>query len=260
MKEHGTSRYLQNIGGFIGSAERRANSGCDAKLFRPRAVTFTLDKNPDKYYKYHKKPFDVIYLVDATGSMTGSINNVKTYCVDIANVLKKQLMIYDFQFGVVFYRDPIDSKEDKNEYYNLTSNIEELQNFVKKISATGGGDTPEDWAGGYMISLQKIFWRNGNKLIIHIADAGAHGTEYTSGDKYQSQGPILDEYLKECAKRKINVAAFQIGSTPSQSFSRAQSLYNTLGNKGFKIQDFDQNKKDPGYFTNLVVDAITKVT
>ena len=45
-----------------------------------------------------------------------------------------------------------------------------------------------------------------------------------------------------------------------QSFSISQSLYNNLGNKRFKIQDIDQNKKDPGYFTNLVVDSISKVT
>ena len=29
--------------------------------------------------------------------------------------------------------DPIDSEEDKNEYFNLTSDSEDLQNFVKKI-------------------------------------------------------------------------------------------------------------------------------
>ena len=37
-------------------------------------------------------------------------------------------------------------------------------------------------------------------------------------------------------------------------------LYQNMGNKNFKIQEFDQNKKDPGYFTDLVVNAITKVT
>ena len=68
MKKCGTSRYLQNIGGFIGSAERRANIGCDPKLYRPDGVTFTLNKSSSLYYRYPKKPFDVIYLVDATGS------------------------------------------------------------------------------------------------------------------------------------------------------------------------------------------------
>ena len=41
---------------------------------------------------------------------------------------------------------------------------------------------------------------------------------------------------------------------------KVKSLYDICGNKSFKIQEFDQNKKDPGYFTDLVIDAIIKVT
>ncbi len=260
MKKCGTSRYLQNIGGFVGSAERRAQTGYDPKLYRPDGVNFRLNKSPSLFYKYPKKTFDVIYMVDATGSMSGSIENVKKYCVEIANILKNQMMLYDFKFGAVFYRDPIDSPSDKNDYYNLTSETVNLQNFVSRMEATGGGDTPEDWVGGYNIALNNISWRSGNRLIIHIADAGAHGTEYSSGDKYSSEGPKLDNYIRECSNRKITIVAFKIDSTPQQSFNRAQMLYNNMGNKNFKIQEFDQNKKDPGYFTDLVVNAITKVT
>ena len=260
MKKCGTSRYLQNIGGFIGSAERRANIGYDPKLYRPDGVTFTLNKSSSLHYKYPKKPFDVIYLVDATGSMSGSIENVKTYCVDIANILKNQMMLYDFKFGAVFYRDPIDSHSDTNDHYPFTSETVGLQNWVRGMSATGGGDTPEDWVGGYNIALNNMSWRSGNRLIIHIADAGAHGTDYTSGDKYSSEGPKLDNYIRECANRNITIVAFKIGSEPQKSFDRSKYLYNNMGKTNYKIQEFDQNKKDPGYFTDLVVNAITKVT
>ena len=260
MKKSGTSRYLQNIGGFIGSAERRYKMGEHPRLYRPDAVFFELKKNPSLFYKYPKKAFDVIYLVDATGSMGGSIENVKTYCVEIANILKNQMMLYDFKFGAIFYRDPIDSSGDKNDYYDLTSDTVSLQEFVKSIKAYGGADTPEDWVGGYGIAVNKINWREGNRLIIHIADAGAHGTEYTSGDKYPSEGPKLDNYIKKCSELKINIVAFKIGSTPQKSFLRSQNLYLSYGNKNYKIQEFDQNKKDPGYFTDLVVNAIIKVT
>ena len=33
-----------------------------------------------------------------------------------------------------------------------------------------------------------------------------------------------------------------------------------MGNNNYKIQEFDDKKKDPGYFTDLVVNAIIKVT
>ena len=258
MKECGTSRYLQNIGGFIGSAERRSNMGCDPKLYRPEGVNFTLKKDPRFHYKYPIKPFDVVYLVDATASMMGSIENVKNYCVEIANILKNQALLFDFKFGAVFYRDPIDCpNSDKNEFYDLTSNMESLQNFVGKINAVGGGDEAEDWVGGYKLALNNISWRTGSKLIIHIADAGAHGIQYSNCDIYPEQGPLLDMCIKECKKNNIFIVAFQIGPSPQKSFQRVKMIYN---NKNIRIQNFDQNKKAPGYFTNLVVESIIRVT
>lgn len=35
-------------------------------------------------------------------------------------------------------------------------------------------------------------WRNGIKLIIHIVDAGAHGTECSKGDKHPEQWKYYD--------------------------------------------------------------------
>ena len=259
MEKSGTNRYLQNIAGFIGSAERRYNIGHHPRNYRPDKVNFTLNKDQQFFYKYPKIPFDVIYLIDATASMDGTIENVKTYCVEIANILKNQMMLYDFQFGAIFYRDPIDSKKDKNEYYNLTSNIIELQNYVKGMKAEGGNDTPEDWVGGYTLALNNINWRNGNKLIIHITDSGAHGTDYTRNDKYPKEGSKLDNCIKQCSENNIFIVGFKIGNEPMNSFKRVKNLYNSLGNNNFKVLEFDQNKKDPGYFTDLVVNAI-KVT
>ena len=256
MKSCGTSKYLQNIGGFIGSAHRREGGPKD---FRPKKVNFKLDKNPKFYYKYPKKPFDVVYLVDATGSMSGSIENVKDYCVKIADILNNQMMLYDFKFGAIFYRDKVDQPEDKNEYFDLTSDIFSLQKFVQGILAAGGGDAAEDWVEAYrLVSLMK--WREGNKLVIHIADAGAHGKEYSPEDAHPEETLKLDNYIKKCARKNITIVGFKIGQIPKNSFDRVQKLYKSEGNKIFKIQEFDQNKKDPGYFTDLVVNAITKVT
>ena len=260
MKKTGTTRYLQNIGGFIGSAERRYKIGEHPRGFRPDPVFYTLKKDIKFHYKYPIKSFDVVYLVDATGSMGGSIENVKNYWIEIANILKKKMLSFYFKFGAVFYRDPIDSKSDVNEYISLTWKVDSLRDFVAKQRPIGGGDTPEDWVGGYKLALNNMKWNDGKKLIIHIADAGAHGNEYSSGDRYPNEGPILDKLIKEAAKQDIAIVSFKIGEVPQKSFSRSQSLYEICGNHNYKIQDFDQNKKDPGYFTGLVVDAVIKVT
>ena len=269
MKTTGTSQYLKNIGGFLGSAQRRARIesilNCPGK-YRPDKVEFTFIKNDPKYfYNYPKIPYDIVYLVDATGSMQNSINNVIEYCIDIAGKLKKKIKYADLRFGAVFYRDPVDSKEDYHQIFDLNPNVEKLQSFVKGINATGGGDGPEDWVGGYKIILNKINWREGMKKIIHIADAGAHGRDYSDGDKYSDENKYkfssqLDTYIRECARKRTHISALQIGDTPKKSFSRVQKLYKEENNNNFSIQSFDQNLLSPENFPKLVVEFVTKVT
>ena len=57
--------------------------------------------------------------------------------------------------------------KDKNEYYNYASDIVSLQNYIKGMAPVGDGDIPEDWIGVYIIAMNNMNWRNGNKLIIH---------------------------------------------------------------------------------------------
>ncbi len=258
MKKKGTYRYLQNIAGFIGAAERRYLY-CDPKSYRPEGLNFVFDKN--KYYNYKITPYDVVYLVDATGSMGKYIAKVKDYCVDIADALKKELRFYNFQFGAVFYRDPVDNKEDKNEYFDLTSDTLELQKFVESIEESGGGDTPEDWNGGYNMALNKIHWREGTKIIVHIADAGAHGTKYSEEDKYPEEGPKLDDLITKCINKDIKIIQLKIDSKPQRSFSRVQELYENAGKKKYCIcEDFDKKNESTEYFKTVVVDNIITVT
>jgi hypothetical protein len=54
--------------------------------------------------------------------------------------------------------------------------------------------------------------------------------------------------LKKASDMKINIVAFKIWSKPEKSFLRSQNLYNSYGNKNYKIQGFAQNNKDPWLF------------
>ena len=260
MTSEGTSRYLQNIGGFIGSVERRANTGQNPIDFRPEPVIFSLNKSSLFHHYFPKKTFDLLYLVDATGSMSGSISSVKNYCVEISNILHERIRNYDFKFGAVFYRDPKKQNDyrNQNEYKDFTSDPNELRAFVSGIGAHGGGgDGPEDWVSAYKIVLNNINWRNGIKLIIHIADAQPHGSpsDYTSCHSFPEEGPKLDELNKRLAVSNFSVSAFSIGSYPDKAFQRCKRIFLKYGNTNYEIKDFDQNRKDPGYFTNMLVDS-----
>ena len=187
------------------------------------------EENKDIKNKVLNKDVDIVFLIDATGSMGGEIAAAKDNVLKIFEELTKKYKDYkySFRFGSVFYRDKIDEKSDKDEYFQFTNNIKDLEKNIGTVKAYGGGDGPEDWVGGYDIALNKMDWsKNGIKLIIHIADAGAHGTEFSRGDKHPEQGELLYPKIEECVKRNINIIGFKITSYPKQSFEKISEIYN----------------------------------
>ena len=186
----------------------------------------------------------------------------KDQCINISNELKNKFKSYNFKFGGVFYRDPIDCEDDKNEMIDLTEDVVSLKNYISTVKASGGGDFAEDWVGGYELALNKINWRNGLKLIIHICDAGAHGKGYSSSeeDDHPEEGHKLPPSLKKIVEKNIKIIGFNIENGANSSFNKCKKKYDKFdGNKKglFKIQDFDSKVDVAADFKNLIVEAAT---
>ena len=157
----------------------------------------------EKISKDDNKDFDLLFLVDATGSMQTYITSAKEETKNISKELTNLYPEKYFKYGYIFYRDPIDSPSDFHEVINLTDDVNSLPEKIGKIKSIGGGDLPEDWAGAYKIINERISWRQGEKVIIHIADAGAHGKLFTLNDKYPNEEGKLIQELEKCAFKKI---------------------------------------------------------
>ena len=196
--------------------------------------------------------FDIVYLIDATGSMGSEINAAKEQVINILKVLQDKYPAINFNFGAIFYRDKIDSPSDKNDYFPLTDNMETLRSQIATVSAYGGGDGPEDWVEGYKLATNNIAWREGTKLIIHIAD-----------DRHPEQGPLLPPYIKKCVEKNIKIIGFKIGSSPSNSFDKIKQIYDehksTIKDNGllFNIYDFKRGSTEEvsNNFKDLVIKA-----
>ena len=115
---------------------------------------------------------DILFLIDSTCSMLPFIIASKEEWLKISEDLHNLYPNFDFQYGYIFYRDPIDSKDDFHELINLTEQLNEIPEKISKIKAFGGGDYPEDWAGAYKLANDENKWRNGEKVIFHFADDG----------------------------------------------------------------------------------------
>ena len=182
--------------------------------------------------------FDIVFLVDATGSMSSYIIAAKEETKNIADELRKLYPEKMFQYGYIFYRDPIDSKTDTHDVIDLTDNVNSLPAQINAISATGGGDIPEDWVGAYKLANEKISWRNGIKVIIHLADAGAHGKLFTKSDKYPEEEEKLIYELDRCAEKGIKIFGYVIKDDAQNSFNECANIYRKKGGS-YEILQFD---------------------
>ena len=187
------------------------------------------------------KNFDVVYMIDATGSMGEYIAAAKEESQNISKELKEQYPDMKFKYGYIFYRDPVDEKNDIHEIIDLTDDEVSLPDKIGKIKATGGGDAPEDWVGAYQLANEKISWRDGIRVIIHLADAGAHGKLFTTNDKYPEEEGKLIKELEICSTKDIEIFAYVIDNSARKSFEECSKIYRSKGGC-YEIFEFYQIK------------------
>ena len=84
---------------------------------------------------------DIVWAVDATGSMGDEIEYLKTEVLDVIGRAKNNNPALSFRMGTAFYRDKGDAYIVKSS--GLSTDIERTVEFIQKQSAGGGGDYPE---------------------------------------------------------------------------------------------------------------------
>jgi len=235
----GTFRYIQNIAGWTARPEvhKRVDEKepCD---WRPSSLSFTIQKGVKWTFKdigaNAVDSIDIVYCIDATGSMSSWIQAARTKAQTISENAQNSYPQISFLFGAILYRDPIDSSSDINAYYQPTNNINNLASWMNNEKATGGGDGPEDWVGAYNIFFNQISWRErAARLIIHIADAPAHGEYWCGSSNHQDQEPLLRPLVDRLVRENIFFYAIDVSQGAKRSFERIQSVYNSQGKNSY---------------------------
>lgn len=90
---------------------------------------------------------DLLFMMDSTGSMGSYIAETKKIISKLAAETKSSFPEAEIRLGMLAYRDISDS--NRFEIFEFSTNITNFENFVGKLKATGGGDTPEDITEGF---------------------------------------------------------------------------------------------------------------
>jgi hypothetical protein len=87
------------------------------------------------------KNVDILWAVDATGSMGDEIEYLKTELLDVIGRAKSRNPELAYRMGAVFYRDQGDEYVTRNSAFS--SDMTQTVGFIQKQFAGGGGDYPE---------------------------------------------------------------------------------------------------------------------
>ena len=129
--------------------------------------------------------FDVVFAVDATGSMSDEIDNIKREVWGIAEHMMKGTPRPDVRFGLVLYKDVGDDFLVQS--VRLTRDVQEIQQRLMTVSVNGGGDNPEH-VGRALHEALSMDWEEGQgvtRMIYLVGDAPGH-TDYDDGYDIES--------------------------------------------------------------------------
>ncbi len=114
---------------------------------------------------------DLAFAIDVTGSMEDELRYVNSEVTDIVARVRQAAPEARVRVAATFYRDRTDRHVVQQ--IAFTDDVASFAQAMRSVSASGGGDYPEDMNAGLHASLNRLHWSTGNaaRVLVLIADA-----------------------------------------------------------------------------------------
>ncbi len=146
-----------------------SNSVKVGAIGQPETIKVNIDR-PERI----PQTADVLFVVDATGSMGDELEFLKTELEDVIQRVQSGNSNLEIKSGAVFYRDQGDAYVTRTS--PMTDNPSVTLNFIKNQSAGGGGDWPEAVHTAMEVATNQINWSEDarTRLLFLLLDAPPH--------------------------------------------------------------------------------------
>lgn len=114
---------------------------------------------------------DLVFLIDATGSMADEIHKLKSSLHSIAADAARLPSRPDLCFGLVAYRDTTDPFVLRS--HDFTDDLGAFQKVLNQLQADGGGDFAEAMSEALHETVHRLSWRGdgATRMVVLLADA-----------------------------------------------------------------------------------------
>lgn len=189
---------------------------------------------------------DVLFLLDATGSMGDEIGRIQDTIVSIADRIDGFSPRPALRFGLVAYRDR--GEEYVTRLADFTPDVQAFRAQLQQIQAVGGGDEPEALNEGLHAAVQQARWSDDAvRLVFLVADAPPH-LDYANDYDYVQES-------RAAVAKGVKVYPIAASNTNDDAeYILRQIAQQTLGHFIFLTYQAGQNAGAPGETTQRNVD------
>src|SRR5215211_1178826 len=168
-----------------------------------------------------EKTWEMVFVLDTTGSMGGLIDGAKQRIWGIVNEVMQTPAKPNVRVGLVAYRDHGDSYV--TQVLPLTNDLDKVYTTLMEYRADGGGDGPEDVRRALADGVRKAGWSKSTgdlaQIVFLVGDAPPH-------DDY-AQEPDTLTTTAEAVKAGMVVNTIQCGADP-----QTQTVWQQIARRG----------------------------
>ncbi len=204
---------------------------------------------------------DLLFLIDATGSMADEIERLKASMITVAEDIGALPSSPDVRFGMVVYRDRGDEYITRT--FDFTGDVAAFSDALSEVAADGGGDTPEALGAALHDAVEGPTWRDGEavRLVFLVADAAPH----LAGEPGFEDEPDYAVDIQEAAARGIKVFPIASSGLDDQGefvfrqlaqITMARFVFLTYGSDGASPGDSTPHHVAPEDYDVLALDEL----
>lgn len=176
--------------------------GLQARGYLQRGQKSAMELRLDGATRPARARLDLVFLVDATGSMADEIDKLKASLRSIADEVAGLPSQPDLCFALVAYRDHGDAFVLRS--HDFTNDLSAFQGVLNRLQAAGGGDYPEAMNEALHETIHRLSWRGdgATRMVLLLADAPPH---------VDQGGPQYDDDMQAALGKGIKV--FSVGAS-----------------------------------------------
>lgn len=154
---------------------------------------------------------DLVFAVDTTGSMGGSIEGAKLAVQSIVSQIRETPGAA-LRIGLVAYRDLGDEYVTRD--FALTADLDAAFTELSGYRAAGGGDPPDSVGAALDDAVNRMAWRHDARKLVFLIGDGPPATR--AGE------PSFEAAARAAARKRIVVNAIQCGDDPATAVAWTQ--------------------------------------